>query len=62
MPGKRFRAMTKAGGKGSAKRYHALRRAGMSKASAARITIKGRSKSGRKAMARKAARTRKKRS
>lgn len=61
MPGKRYRAMVKAGGGKKAnagRRYHALRRSGLSKEISARITIKGRSKAGRSRMAKKAARTR----
>jgi hypothetical protein len=38
--------------------YEALRRRGMTKRSAARIAMEGRTKAGRKSMARKAARTR----
>lgn len=41
--------------------YEALRRKGFSKQSAARISWEGKTKSGRKKMARKAARTRKRR-
>lgn len=43
------------------KAYEALRRKGKSKSTAARIAMKGRTKAGRKVMARKAARTRKRR-
>lgn len=43
------------------KTYEALRRKGMSKRSAARIANEGKTKAGRSAMARKAARTRKRR-
>lgn len=41
--------------------YEALRKKGKSKKTAARIAMKGRTKAGRKAMGRKAARTRKRR-
>lgn len=61
MPGKRFAALVKAaGGKAGGKRYEGLRKPGLSKSSAAAIAISGKSKAGRKRMARKAARTRKK--
>lgn len=43
------------------KTYEALRRKGMSKRSAARIANEGKTKAGRSSMARKAARTRKRR-
>jgi hypothetical protein len=64
VPGKRYNAMVKAAGGKKTRagdRYHALRRAGLSKSIAARITIKGRTKAGRRRMARKAARTRRRR-
>jgi hypothetical protein len=57
MPGKRLKSITK-------KRrpaYEAMKKAGLSKSSAARIANAGKTKKGRKAMARKAARTRKRR-
>jgi uncharacterized protein (DUF302 family) len=55
MPGKKARGITK----GRVPVYEALRDAGMSKKSAARIANAGKTKAGRKAMSRKAARTRK---
>jgi hypothetical protein len=61
MPGKRFAALVKAaGGKSGGKRYEALKRSGLSKSSAAAIAIAGKTHGGRSAMARKAAKTRRK--
>lgn len=64
MPGKRYRTMVRtAGGKRqrAGPRYHALRRSGLSKASSAKIIIAGRTHKRRVRMARKAARTRRRR-
>jgi hypothetical protein len=60
VPGKRWNAFKKAAGKKGASRYEAMRKAGVPKRVAAAVAIKGKSKAGRKAMAKKAARSRKK--
>ena len=57
MPGKRLRSITP----GRRRVYESLKASGMSKASAARIANKGKTRKGRSAMSRKAARTRKRR-
>lgn len=57
MPGKKLKSITK----GRRKAYEGLRKAGMSKQSAARIANAGKSKKGRSAMSKKAGRTRKRR-
>jgi hypothetical protein len=56
MPGKRLRSITPKR-RGA---YEAMKKSGMSKQSAARIANAGKTKAGRSAMAKKAARTRKK--
>lgn len=55
MPGKRMNSIAK----GRQDVYESLRRHGMTKAKAAKIANAGKTKLGRKSMARKAARTRK---
>ena len=57
VPGKRLRSITP----GRRNVYEALKRSGLSKTRAAKIANKGKTRKGRSAMARKAARTRKRR-
>lgn len=62
MPGARTRAAKKRFGKRGYRQYEAMgRRTNLSKEARARIVMKGRTKAGRRAMAKKAARTRRRR-